>query len=163
VGFHSRKASYIKQATEILANKYDKDIPPTYDEIIKLPGVGPKMSHLLMQEGWNITVGIGVDVHVHRISNWLGWVNATKDPEKTRVALQSWLPKEKWNVINKMLVGFGQTICTPINPKCSSCSLSDGLCPSAFLYNKGSNNTIKKNEIMYQTKKVMVHQKRVKS
>jgi len=145
VGFHTKKAHYIKQATEILATKYDKDIPPTYEEIIDLPGVGPKMGHLLMQVGWNKTIGIGVDVHVHRISNLLGWVHNTTDPEKTRVALESWLPYDKWNKINIMLVGFGQTICTPIRPKCESCLLSSGLCPSAFLYSKKSKKKFKKN------------------
>jgi endonuclease III len=48
-----------------------------------LPGVGPKMSHLCMQYAWGKTEGIGVDVHVHRISNRLGWVRSTT-PEATR-------------------------------------------------------------------------------
>jgi len=160
VGFHTRKAHFIKQATEILAKKYDKDIPPTYEEIIDLPGVGPKMGHLLMQVGWNKTVGISVDVHVHRISNWLGWVHNTKDPEKTRVALESWLPYEKWDKINKLLVGFGQTICTSINPKCGSCLLSTGLCPSAFIYSNEFKKKSKKRSVEKEKNKKL---KRTKS
>ena len=36
----------------------------------------------------------GVDVHVHRISNRLGWVRKkTKEPEQTRKDLESWLPR----------------------------------------------------------------------
>lgn len=72
VGFHKKKAKYIKQVSQILKDKYDKDIPRTIDEIIELPGVGmrkkkfkhllqlnlhvykgPKMGMLLMQEAWN--------------------------------------------------------------------------------------------------------------
>lgn len=37
--------------------------------------------------------GIGVDVHVHRITNRLGW-HKTTTPEQTRLNLESWLPKE---------------------------------------------------------------------
>lgn len=59
-------------------------------------------------------MGIGVDVHVHRISNRLGWVPSTKNPEGTRKALQEWLPRDRWGPINILLVGFGQKVCKPI-------------------------------------------------
>ena len=42
----------------------------------------------------NLYTGIGVDTHVHRISNRLGWVKkTTKQPEDTRKALEDWLPR----------------------------------------------------------------------
>jgi endonuclease-3 len=71
-----------------------------------------------------------VDVHVHRISNRLKWVHNTKNPEETRAELESWLPKEYWRPINKLLVGFGQTICTPVSPKCNRCKINN-VCPSS--------------------------------
>ena len=37
----------------------------------KLPGVGPKMVHITMNVAWGQVTGIGVDTHVHRISNRL--------------------------------------------------------------------------------------------
>lgn len=55
-------------------------------------GVGPKMAHLVMKSAWGEVSGIGVDTHVHRICNRLGWVK-TKQPEETRVALEALLPK----------------------------------------------------------------------
>jgi len=136
VGFHNRKTKYIKQTSKILKEEYNGDIPRNVEDLMKLPGVGPKMALLLMQEAWNDSVGIGVDVHVHRISNRLGWVHQTNTPEETRNELESWLPRERWTTINKLLVGFGQTICTPINPKCDQCLVSS-LCPSAFKSSKG--------------------------
>ena len=66
--------------------------------------------------------GIGVDVHVHRISNRLGWVKTTT-PEGTRKALEDWLPLDKWIEVNPLLVGFGQTICQPVKPRCAECDL----------------------------------------
>jgi endonuclease-3 len=67
---------------------------------------------------------------VHRISNRLGWTGkgGTKTPEQTRVALESWLPQEKWTEINWLLVGFGQQRCQPLRPKCDGC-LNKDLCP----------------------------------
>lgn len=43
VGFYRMKAGYLKKISEILGNKYDDDIPKSFDEIVKLPGIGPKM------------------------------------------------------------------------------------------------------------------------
>jgi len=100
VGFHQRKAAYIKQASSILHDKYNDDIPSTFEELMKLPGVGPKMSFLCMQVAWKKSVGIAVDVHVHRISNRLHWVNNTKTPEKTRKELEAWIPHEYWRPLN---------------------------------------------------------------
>ncbi|KAF5344263.1 hypothetical protein D9758_012313 [Tetrapyrgos nigripes] len=133
VGFWRRKTQYIKQTAILLRDNHDSDVPKTVDELCALPGVGPKMAFLALQVAWNLNHGIGVDVHVHRITNRLGWHKPpTTTPEQTRLNLQSWLPKELHLDINYMLVGFGQTICTPVRPKCDQCTLSsEGLCPSA--------------------------------
>ncbi|KAK3579456.1 hypothetical protein CHS0354_028258 [Potamilus streckersoni] len=132
VGFGKRKVEYIKRTSEILRDKYNGDIPNTVEELCSLPGVGPKMAHLVMKCAWNQVTGIGVDTHVHRISNRLGWTQKpTNQPEKTRVALEAWLPREYWKDINHLLVGFGQQICLPVGPKCGKC-LNREICPYAI-------------------------------
>ncbi|KAK3403028.1 hypothetical protein B0T20DRAFT_13542 [Sordaria brevicollis] len=135
VGFHNNKTKYLKQAAEILRDRWDSDIPDTIEGLMSLPGVGPKMAHLCMsaENGWNRVEGIGVDVHVHRITNLWGWQNPpTKTPEETRLALQSWLPRDKWKEINWLLVGFGQSVCLPVGRKCGDCELGlRGLCKAA--------------------------------
>jgi endonuclease-3 len=131
VGFHNNKTKYIKATAEILRDKFGGDIPDTIEGMISLPGVGPKMAYLCMSSAWGRTEGIGVDVHVHRITNLWGW-HQTKNPEETRLALQSWLPKELWHEINWLLVGFGQKICLPVGRKCGECELGlNGLCKAA--------------------------------
>ena len=130
VGFHNNKTKYIKATALILRDQFDSDIPSTAEELMELPGVGPKMAYLCMSACWDKHDGIGVDVHVHRITNLWGW-NKTKTPEETRVALQSWLPRDKWHEINKLLVGFGQTVCLPVGRRCGECALAGkGLCRS---------------------------------
>lgn len=124
-----KKVEYIKKTTEILLKDYDGDIPNNVKDLCKLPGVGPKMAHICMNVAWNEVSGIGVDTHVHRISNRMGWTKkATKTPEETRITLESWLPKELWSEVNHLLVGFGQEICQPIRPKCAEC-LNRTICP----------------------------------
>lgn len=134
VGFHNNKTRYIKAAAIILRDNYSSDIPDTIEGLMSLPGVGPKMAYLCMSCAWGRTEGIGVDVHVHRITNLWGWHggSGTKGPEETRLALQRWLPRELWHEINWLLVGFGQTVCLPVGRKCGECEVGlKGLCKSA--------------------------------
>ncbi|KAK1492786.1 HhH-GPD superfamily base excision DNA repair protein [Colletotrichum tamarilloi] len=131
VGFHNNKTKFIKAAAIILRDKFNSDIPDTIEGLTSLPGVGPKMAYLCLSAAWDRTEGIGVDVHVHRITNLWGW-HKTTQPEATRHALQSWLPKDKWREINWLLVGFGQTVCLPVGRKCGDCELGlGGLCKAA--------------------------------
>ncbi|KAM0254017.1 hypothetical protein ACHAP5_000003 [Fusarium lateritium] len=131
VGFHNNKTKYIKQAAEILRDKWDGDIPDTLEGLVSLPGVGPKMAFLCLSVAWGKTLGIGVDVHVHRITNLWGW-HKTKNPEETRTTLQSWLPQDRWHEINHLLVGLGQSVCLPVGRKCGECDLGlEGLCKAA--------------------------------
>ncbi len=94
------------------------------------------MAYLCLSAAWGRTEGIGVDVHVHRITNLWGW-HKTKTPEETRASLEAWLPRDRWHEINHLLVGFGQTVCLPVGRKCGECTLSEkALCPSAVLDKK---------------------------
>ncbi|KAL6878846.1 DNA glycosylase [Trichoderma novae-zelandiae] len=131
VGFHNNKTKYIKKTAEILRDEWNGDIPDTVQGLTSLPGVGPKMAYLCLSVAWNRTEGIGVDVHVHRITNMWGW-NKTKNPEETRLALQSWLPQDRWREINSLLVGLGQSVCLPVGRRCGECDLGlQGLCKAA--------------------------------
>ncbi|KAI0389645.1 putative DNA repair protein NTG1 [Xylariaceae sp. FL0594] len=135
VGFHNTKTKHIKQTALILRDIYAGDIPSSFDDLVSLPGVGPKMAHLCLSAAWGRTEGIGVDVHVHRITNLWGWNGGiTKTPEETRQRLEAWLPRDRWRDINALLVGFGQTVCTPLpaGRRCGDCALGlRGLCRAA--------------------------------
>lgn len=94
-----------------------------------------------MSTAWGRDEGIGVDVHVHRITNLWGW-HETRTPEETRRELEAWLPRERWHEVNGLLVGFGQTWCPPVGRKCGECRLSEkGLCPSAVVKVSGAKVT----------------------
>eukprot|EP01104_Vermistella_antarctica_P020269 TRINITY_DN860_c0_g2_i3.p2 TRINITY_DN860_c0_g2~~TRINITY_DN860_c0_g2_i3.p2 ORF type:complete len:191 (+),score=22.02 TRINITY_DN860_c0_g2_i3:764-1336(+) len=112
----------------MIIKDFDGDIPRTVQDMCKLPGVGPKMAYLCSNAAWNECVGIGVDVHVHRIANRLGWVTSKK-PEDTRKTLERWMPRDLWTDVNLLLVGFGQERCGA-KPKCSTCLVKE-LCPGA--------------------------------
>ncbi|KAJ8126625.1 hypothetical protein O1611_g7012 [Lasiodiplodia mahajangana] len=134
VGFHNNKTKYLQQAAAICRDRHGGDIPNTIEGLVSLPGVGPKMAHLCLSAAWGRTEGIGVDVHVHRITNLWGWngKNGSKNPEDTRAKLETWLPRDRWREINTLLVGLGQTVCLPVGRRCGDCELGlRGLCRAA--------------------------------
>ena len=121
-GFYRNKAKTIKKISQILIEKYNGQVPDTIEELLKLPGVGRKTANLVLALSFN-KPAICVDVHVHRITNRLGFVK-TKTPEETEQELMKKVPKKYWNKINDLLVAFGQTICKPVSPFCSKCPVS---------------------------------------
>lgn len=117
--FHEAKARQIRAIAERTAIDYGDDLPADFDVLTAFAGVGPKCASLAL----GIAAGqsrIGVDIHVHRVTNRWGYV-ATRSPEQTMIALEAQLPREYWIAINRLLVPFGKHICTGARPRCSTC------------------------------------------
>ncbi len=121
VGFYRTKAKRLKELAEKLIEL--GKIPDSYEELVKLPGVGRKTANVVLASAFGKNT-IGVDTHVHRISNRLGLVS-TKKPEETEVELKKIIPKHLWSRVNRAMVGFGQTICKPKKPMCDKCPIRE--------------------------------------
>jgi endonuclease-3 len=103
--------------------KFDGELPCDIDVLTSFHGVGPKCAGLAL----GIACGqafIGVDIHVHRVTNRWGYVQA-RTPEQTMKALEKKLPREYFVEINRLLVPFGKHICTGSLPRCSTCPVLD--------------------------------------
>ncbi len=119
VGFYRIKTKSIKSICKTLIDIYDGKVPDEIDELLKLKGVGRKTANLVVTLGYN-KPGICVDIHVHRISNRLGYIK-TSTPDKSEFALRDKLPQKHWITYNDLLVTFGQNLCKPVSPYCSTC------------------------------------------
>src|SRR5947208_16792623 len=86
-------------------------------------GVGPKCAHLVLGIACQQPF-IGVDIHVHRVTNRWGYVSANS-PEATLGVLKERLPRDYWVEINRLLVPFGKHICTGSRPHCSTCPVRE--------------------------------------
>ncbi|MDH3770688.1 MAG: endonuclease III, partial [Nitrospirota bacterium] len=122
VGFYRTKAKQIREMSKQICQEFQGKVPDTIEALVRLPGVGRKTANLVRTVGHK-KPGICVDIHVHRICNRLGFV-ATKSPDETECVLRQQLPKKHWITFNSLLVPFGQNQCTPISPRCSSCTIS---------------------------------------
>ncbi|MDQ2695319.1 MAG: endonuclease III [Pseudomonadota bacterium] len=121
--FPEPKARQIHAIAGRVANDHGGQLPCDPELIRSFHGVGPKCANLVL----GIACGqprIGVDIHVHRVTNRWGYVQA-KTPEATLAALEARLPQEYWVEINRLLVPFGKHVCTGTLPRCSTCPLLD--------------------------------------
>ena len=121
VGFYHTKARHLKKMARTLIDKFEGKVPQTMDELLSLPGIGRKSANLILSVAFGIPA-ICVDTHVHRITNRWRYVQ-TKSPYETEKGLREKLPKRYWIEINRLLVVYGQNICTPISPRCSVCRI----------------------------------------
>jgi endonuclease III len=121
--FHRGKAKQIRDIAKQCAEKFGGELPGKPEVLLAMRGVGPKCTNLVLGIACGLPA-IGVDIHVHRVTNRWGYVSAPT-PEKTMAELQMRLPRRLWVEINALLVPFGKHICTGSTPKCSTCPVLD--------------------------------------
>lgn len=122
VGFSATKAKMLKKLPGVLRERFGGVLPDDVESLCELPGVGRKTANLVVALGFD-KPAICVDVHVHRISNRFGLIK-TETPFETEMTLRRILPVRYWKTWNSYLVAFGQTRCSPRNPKCQGCPVA---------------------------------------
>jgi len=117
--FHGAKARQIHEIARRCVAEHGGVLPCDEAVMLGFGGVGPKCTNLVL----GIACGsarIGVDIHVHRVTNRWGYV-AAPNPDATMRALEATLPPRYHVEINELLVPFGKHVCTGRAPKCSVC------------------------------------------
>jgi endonuclease III len=121
--FHEPKSRQIHAIARRVVDEHNGELPCDAEVMLDFAGVGPKCANLAL----GIACGqprISVDVHVHRVTNRWGYVQA-RTPERTEAALQTVLPETYHVEINRLLVPFGKHVCTGALPRCSQCPVLD--------------------------------------
>ena len=119
------KASSIKEASAMLAERYNGVLPSTMDELLEFPGVGRKIANLLLGDIYK-KPAIVADTHCIRICGRLGaYPEAIKDPRKVELALTDIIEPEKQSDFCHRIVQFGRDTCTARSPKCEGCPLRE--------------------------------------
>jgi endonuclease-3 len=131
-GFYRNKAKNIKNAAQVLVEKFNSQVPKTMPEMLELPGVARKTANIVLSNAYGVVEGIAVDTHVRRVSFRLG-LTQNKDPEKIERDLMEKVPNDKWMRITNLLIFLGRKVCTAKKPKCEICVLNR-ICPSAFTF-----------------------------
>lgn len=122
IGLYKTKARNVKKLCEILILEYQGEIPSTYEELIKLPGVGRKTANVVLSV-WFGVPRIAVDTHVERISKRLKFARLKDNVLMVEERLMYLLPEEMWSRAHHAMIFFGRYLCTARNPNCEECPL----------------------------------------
>lgn len=124
-GLGHSKARDISACMKIIRDQYDGNVPTTFEELLKLPGVGRKSANLIMGDVFG-KPAIVTDTHCIRLTNRMGLVDNCKDPKKVEMALWEIIPPEEGNDFCHRLVYHGRDVCTArTKPYCDKCCLAD--------------------------------------
>ncbi|KAF1074677.1 endonuclease III [Methanogenium sp. MK-MG] len=122
-GFYHTKAKNIISTARALAAHYDGEVPQTMSDLVTLPGVGRKTANIVLNHAFGQNVGIAVDTHVRRLSQRIGFSDATA-PETIEKDLMHLFEKSRWKYINYLLISHGRAVCNAKKPNCSACKIS---------------------------------------
>ena len=124
-GLGRSKARDISACMRVLRDRYDGNVPATFDELLALPGVGRKSANLIMGDVFGKPAMV-TDTHCIRLCNRIGLVDDCKDPKKVEMALWKLIPPEEGSDFCHRLVYHGRAVCTARTaPFCSRCCLAD--------------------------------------
>lgn len=123
-GLGPSKARDISKCMKMLHEQYDDRVPESFEELLKLPGVGRKSANLVLGDVFG-KPAIVTDTHCIRLSNLIGFVDDVKEPGKVEKLLWKIIPPEEGNQLCHRLVDHGRKVCIARRPQCSRCCLKD--------------------------------------
>jgi endonuclease III len=109
----------LMQIAEILVAKYEGKVPESEQELVKLPGIGIKSAHVILNVCFQKPL-IAVDTHVFRVSHRMGLADAST-PDAVTVQLQESIPLQYRRRASHWLVLHGRYVCKARKPLCANC------------------------------------------
>jgi endonuclease-3 len=126
-GFFRAKAKNIKGLSNVIAEKFDGNVPSNLEDLITLPGVGRKTANVVLGHAFGIP-GITVDTHFGRLSRRFGW-SKQNNPVKVEFEVGELIPEKEWTNLSQRMIWHGRRVCHSRKPACGACALAK-LCPS---------------------------------
>ena len=136
-GLSPKKSKAIAELSKILCEKYEGQVPESFEALEALPGVGHKTASVVMSQGFNHPA-FPVDTHIHRLAQrWR--LSRGKNVKQTERDLKKGFPVEDWNKLHLQIIFYGREYCTA-----RGC---DGrVCKICSEVNKGRKSPLKTNK-----------------
>lgn len=127
-GLSPTKAAAISKLSKILVEKFGGEVPQSFEELEKLPGVGHKTASVVMAQSFGVPA-FPVDTHIHRLAKrWK--LTRGKNVVQTERDLKKVFPREKWNKLHLQIIFYGREHCTARGCDGKSCLLCQELYPA---------------------------------
>lgn len=126
-GFYQAKTRSLLGLANALVDDHGGEVPPSMEELVKLPGVGRKTAFVVLGSAFG-KPGLTVDTHFGRLARRMG-MTEEKDPVKVEYAVAELFEPKDWTDLSQRLVYHGRRICHSRKPACGACPVAQ-LCPS---------------------------------
>jgi endonuclease III len=137
IGIFRIKAKSIYKLSKQLLDKHKGQVPKTFEELEKLPGVGHKTASVVISQGFG-KPAFPVDTHIHRLAQRWG-LTSGKNVRQTERDLKQIFPKKKWNKLHLQMIFYGREFC-----KARKCyGIGCKICKSCYPNRKKPIKTIK--------------------
>jgi A/G-specific adenine glycosylase len=128
LGYYSR-ARNLHAASRMIVDEFEGKLPETYDEIIKLKGIGPYTAAAITSIAFNKPNAV-VDGNVIRvITRYFGIeedVRKTGTVREVQSLVNELISQERPAEFNQGMMELGATVCSPHNPDCLNCPIQAG-------------------------------------
>lgn len=105
-GLSPAKSKAIHRLSEILIEKYEGEVPESFEALEELPGVGHKTASVVMAQSFGVPA-FPVDTHIHRLMTRWKLTNG-KSVEQTEKDAKRLFPMDKWNKLHLQIIFYGR-------------------------------------------------------
>jgi endonuclease III len=120
-GLSPMKSKGIYGLSKILVEKYNGEVPNTFEALEALPAVGHKTASVVMTQWFGIPA-FPVDTHIHRLAYRWG-LSTGKNVDQTEKDLKRLIPEEKWNKAHLQIIYYGREYCPARNHNWEACPI----------------------------------------
>lgn len=106
VGLSPMKSKGIYELSHILINKYNGEVPQSFEALEDLPAVGHKTASVVMSQAFGVPA-FPVDTHIHRLMYRWGFTNG-KNVVQTEKDAKRLFPKALWNDLHLQIIWYGR-------------------------------------------------------
>ena len=106
VGLSPMKSKGIYELSHILINKYNGEVPQSFEALEDLPSVGHKTASVVMSQAFGVPA-FPVDTHIHRLMYRWGFTNG-KNVVQTEKDAKRLFPKGLWNDLHLQIIWYGR-------------------------------------------------------
>ncbi len=120
-GLSPQKAKAIWELSQLLLEKHNGEVPHTFEELEKLPGVGHKTASVIMAQAFHIPA-FPVDTHIFRCARrWqLSGGHTVVAVEKD---LKTLFPIENWIDLHLQIIHYARAFCPARGHVLSNCPI----------------------------------------
>ena len=137
IGIFRIKAKSIYNLSKQILEKHNGQVPSSFEELEKLPGVGHKTASVVISQGFG-KPAFPVDTHIHRLAQRWG-LTSGKNVKETEKDLKNLFPQKNWNKLHLQMIFYGREFC-----KARECyGISCKICKSCYPNRKRPIKTFK--------------------